>query len=440
MASIGTETNGRKRILFVSGDGSRKTIRLGKVTMKQAEAFKVKAEALIGAGITGNMDDETSRWLAARDDKMHARLAAVGLVKSRVGGKAVLGAFIDAFMASRPGMKEHTRLNWVQVRQWLVKHFGESRDMRTLEHCDALDWQAFMVKSGLGENTLRRHIGRGRQLFKAAIRRGLVRGLNPFEGITATVRADKERLVFVTRDAIAKVLDACPDAQWKLMIALSRYGGLRCPSEHLMLKWGDVDWERGRILVRSPKTEHHEGKDSRMVPLFPELRPYLMEAFEQAEPGTEYVITRYRDKNANLRTHFGRIIAKAGVKAWVKPWQNLRSTRQTELAETYPIHVVCAWIGNSEAVAQEHYLQVTDAHFAAAIREPAPVAGQTAATPTNSAAQNPAQYQAEMARNDRETDGTEMKKSPELPGFTPKYLSVQDLNVPPRGVEPLFAG
>ena len=37
------------------------------------------------------------------------------------------------------------------------------------------------------------------------------------------------------------------------------------------------------------------------------------------------------------------------------------------------MHVVCAWIGNSEAVAREHYLQVTDAHFeAGAAKEPTP--------------------------------------------------------------------
>ena len=39
--------------------------------------------------------------------------------------------------------------------------------------------------------------------------------------------------------------------------ALSRYGGLRCPSEHLALKWSDVDWDKSRIRVPSPKTEHH---------------------------------------------------------------------------------------------------------------------------------------------------------------------------------------
>ncbi len=34
-----------------------------------------------------------------------------------------------------------------------------------------------------------------------------------------------------------------------------------------------------------------------------------------------------------------------------------------ELAERWPEHVVCAWIGNSKAVAREHYLQVTGVHL-----------------------------------------------------------------------------
>jgi hypothetical protein len=48
---------------------------------------------------------------------------------------------------------------------------------------------------------------------------------------------------------------------------------------------------------------------------------------------------------------------------WPKLFQNLRSTRETELAEDDPIHVVCAWVGNTQAVATKHYLQVTDEHF-----------------------------------------------------------------------------
>jgi hypothetical protein len=45
---------------------------------------------------------------------------------------------------------------------------------------------------------------------------------------------------------------------------------------------------------------------------------------------------------------------------------NPRSTRQTELGEEFPLHVVCAWIDNSQPVAAKHYLQVTDEHFTVA--------------------------------------------------------------------------
>lgn len=137
-----------------------------------------------------------------------------------------------------------------------------------------------------------------------------------------------------------------------------------------MLRWEDVDWERDRLTIRSPKTEHHAGGASRIIPLFGEIRGPLLDVYEQAEPGTPYVITRYRRSNANLRTLFCKIIVRAGLKPWPKLFHNLRSTRQTELSELYPSHVVCKWLGNSEAIAREHYLQMTDAHFEKAAADP----------------------------------------------------------------------
>ena len=67
----------------------------------------------------------------------------------------------------------------------------------------------------------------------------------------------REREFFVTREMASRVLEACPDAEWRLIFALSRFGGLRCPSETLALKWEHVDWARSRIHVQSPKTAHH---------------------------------------------------------------------------------------------------------------------------------------------------------------------------------------
>ena len=64
-------------------------------------------------------------------------------------------------------------------------------------------------------------------------------------------------------------------AQWRILFALSRSGGLRYPAEHLLLRWGDIESERNRMTVHRTKTEHHLGKESRVVPLFPELRECL---------------------------------------------------------------------------------------------------------------------------------------------------------------------
>lgn len=166
------------------------------------------------------------------------------------------------------------------------------------------------------------------------------------------------------------MIDACPDSEWRLIFALSRWSGLRCPSEHMALTWGDIDWENNRFTVRASKTEHHVGSGIRIVPLFAELKPHLEAAFDAAEPGAEYVIAKYRNTNQNLRTQMERIIVRAGLKPWVKTFQNLRSTRATELCELFPSHVAAEWLGHSVEIANANYRQVTDAHFKLAVSNP----------------------------------------------------------------------
>lgn len=131
--------------------------------------------------------------------------------------------------------------------------------------------------------------------------------------------------------------------------------------------------------------------------MFPELAEILNEGYELAfealqtteaeRAGTVVsgpVVTRYRDSLQNLRTTFQKIVKRAGLTAWPKLFQNLRSTRETELAESFPLQAVTSWLGNSQLVAAEHYLQLRDEHFerAAAVAPPVapPVAPQVSAT------------------------------------------------------------
>jgi integrase len=356
---------------------------------KDFSAVATRVQSLISTNINGaTPEQDTVKWLASIADDLHAKLAKHGLVEPRAKETlSKLASFIDGYVAGRTDLKPRTLVKFNATRTYLTEFLGADRKINSITAGDADDWRVFLIQKEMSENTVRKHVQIAKQFFTSAVRRKLIES-NPFTDLKSTVRANPERFFFIARKDADAVLTACPDHQWKLLFALSRYGGLRCPSEHLGLRWGDVNWTHGRITVRSPKTEHHEGKAERIVPLFPELRPYLqaalddlLEDFDPKEKrlSEQPLITRYRDTNTNLRTQLHRIIRKAKLTPWPKLFQNLRSTRETELAELFPIHVVCEWIGNSEAVARKHYLQVTEDHFAKAIGNPVEEAAQNAA-------------------------------------------------------------
>ena len=381
MASISREANRRWRVLFVDVDRKRRTLRLGTVSREQAEQVKIHVAHLVESKFRGcALPSETARWLASVGEELAGRLLAVGLVATgqvhaeTPGRHELLDDFLEGYISSRIDVKASTKRVYAHTRRNLVNFFGAGKPLALISPGDADLWRLNLVGQGLADNTVRRRSGIAKQFFRTALRRRLI-AENPFADLKCAIQANRKRDHFVTREDASKILDACPDAEWRLLFALARFGGLRIPSEVVGLCWGDVNWDGGWFMVRSPKTEHHSGGDCRRVPLFPELRPHLEQVFEQAEPGTECIIRR-RDGKLDLRTNLLRIITRAGLKPWPKLFQNLRATRETELAETYPIHKVVAWLGHSEAVANKHYLQVTDDDFlAAALDAPGTVAG-----------------------------------------------------------------
>jgi integrase len=363
MASISTDAGGLRRLQFINGAGERKTIRLGNVSMRVAKEIKMRVEALNAAKVSGIApDNETAAWVAKIEDGLVVKLAAVGLIAERVKAEAsTLGGLIRHVTGLRADAKPRTLTNLKQAAAKFTSHFGDGRPLDGITPSDADEFVAALRKRYAPAHVARL-IKYGKQFFHAARRAGLVTA-SPFDGVKAGTMANPDRMYFLTREDTATILEACPDAEWRLIVALARFGGLRCPSEVVALTWADVDWERGRFLVRAPKTAHHADGGRRWVPLFPELRPHLERAFELAEPRTVYVVQRTRCHETNLRTGLERIVYKAGLIPWAKPFQNMRATRETELAGTFPLHVVTAWIGNSARVAAKHYLQVTEADY-----------------------------------------------------------------------------
>lgn len=370
MASVSREANGRRTVQFVAMDGKRKSIRLGRVTGKVADAVAARVEHILAAAASKtSIDAETAKWLGEVSPQLSSRLVAVGLTQPRVvEAVPLLGNFMASLLLGRAGDKPNTVRNLQAASSKLVAFFGEQQDLRAVTPAMGDDFAAFLADE-YAASTAARMVGYSRQFFRAAVRQKLISD-NPFADVKKPPQAHNDRKFFITQAVASLISDACPNAEWRLIFALSRFGGLRCPSETLGVKWTDVDWDRNRLTVYSPKTEHHVGGEKRVVPLFPELRVALEQAFDQAAEGAVYAIARYRDPSKNLRTYFLDIIKKAGVEPWPKLFHNLRASRETELVAEYPLHVVCAWIGNSARIAQKHYLQVREDDFQKAVQNP----------------------------------------------------------------------
>jgi integrase len=219
-------------------------------------------------------------------------------------------------------VKPATKEVWRQGENGLVEFFGANKPLRDVTPGDADAYKLHLIGKKLAPMTVRKRLQFATMIFRAALRRRLI-AESPFADVSIKASMPN-REHFVTLNDTAKLLEACPDHNWRTIVALARYGGLRCPSEVLSLQWPDIDWALGRVVVQSPKTEHHPGKETRTIPLFPELRTILAEAFELAPEGAVYVVDeRMREssqgdagwRNCNLRTTFTKIVRRAGLRA-----------------------------------------------------------------------------------------------------------------------------
>jgi len=368
MASIKTEKSGIRRIRFYEAPGRPRQITLGKkIDKKTAERLRDDIEEILVAKQTGQaIHPATAARIGRLSPRFRVKFEQAGLLQpiAALAPKATLGDFLTGYIEARADIKVSTKDNLRQAKQALVDYFGADRPLDAVTPGEAEEFRAWLQtkrERPLAANTARRLCSRAKQFFRHAQRKRLIHE-NPFGDMRGlAVRGNEARRRFIDRVSIDRVLGACPNIDWRVLVVLCRYGGLR-PSEACDLRWEHVDWERQRIRVHCEKTKHHEGREWREVPCFPEVVEHLREAWEAAPEGAEMVVGRYRS-NQNLGTVLKKIVARAGLEVWPKPFQNLRSTRETELARDYPIHVVCSWIGNTNRVAMEHYLQVTDEDY-----------------------------------------------------------------------------
>lgn len=363
MASITTRKNGSRFITFRNANGERQYITLGKVAKRYADAVKVRVEDLASAKLYGHAPAaDTLRWLRDLDDHVYGKLAAVDLVAPRQS--VTLGEWVTRYVDQREGeLKATSHRKLRETRDKLVGrrktadrdavkgYFTPDIPLRQLTPQDAAEWCQWLRSQGLSEAAIKTHSGNAKTIMQEAVRRKLIED-NPFQYLRSGPTPSRYTR-YVTPEEITRIIDACPNAEWKLLFGLARYAGLRIPSESHLLTWADVDCERGRLTVRSPKTERHAGHEQRLVPITPNLMKLLLDRFAECGEGEPHLVT-IRGQGRIMKT-VRAVCARAGVDLWSRLWQTLRQSCEKEWAMTFPQYAVSKWIGHSITVSGRHY-------------------------------------------------------------------------------------
>lgn len=220
-------------------------------------------------------------------------------------------------------------------------------------------WRADMAKGKLSlrqkgkipsEASVCIHVRNAKTMFNQAVNDDLIL-FNPFDRLKGLAPEPNKDWKYITLEELDKLLEACPNQGWVLLIALCRLAGLR-RGEAVELLWQDINWQDHRLTVFAIKT----GK-RRIVPIEPKLYKLLLDAFEQAKEGQQRACPVSRH---GLWRNFQVIRKRAGLEKWKDAFKVMRRNCETDWAQRYPQYVVSNWIGHNIQVSAQHYLQVPE--------------------------------------------------------------------------------
>lgn len=352
--------------------GRRRWLSLGsRYSRGDAHEIARNVEAIVSAIISGReVDRRVEAWLSLLPEDLKRRLERVGLVERRL--EPTLEELVAAYFENESKV---LKLGTIKAKKGVFKKVFNFLDptivASSVTKRDAVNFESRLADAGVCEATRGGIIRDLRRLYNWAINAEIL-SENPFNAAKRGSLANKSRETFISRDAYNRLLEACPTQELRAVLALYRIGGLR-RGEAFALNWRDVDFARGRLLVRSSKTERHTGQDRRVVPLFPELRAELERLWDITPEGGPEKILRTNYTTVYKRLVF--IVFQAGLTRWERLIQNLRSSRAIEIEREFGSLAESEWLGHNPATARRHYLHVLEEDYDRA-------AGQTTAKTT----------------------------------------------------------
>lgn len=133
----------------------------------------------------------------------------------------------------------NSTLSREKTDNFLIEFFGEDKPLRAITPGDAEQFKAWLLTQKLAAATIAKRLSFARTFFHVARKHKLI-DENPFCEVKIPAANVSARQRFIDRQMVQRLLDVASPT-WRTIIALTRFGGLRCPSEVLSLEWRHVD-------------------------------------------------------------------------------------------------------------------------------------------------------------------------------------------------------
>jgi len=380
MASAHKDSKGW-RVCYIDVNGDRRSIRPGKINKTTAQQIARQVDVLVASKASGGtIELATAKWLGDIGERLYSKLVRAELVEPRFSAEPepsiTLAEFLNEYVKTGITQKGdaaslNTLRNWRFTRNMLLDCFDGSRLVESFTVADGKAFRKWLERrkipvtprtptGKMNETSIRQRVGNAKSMFSHAVKEELLPS-NPFRNQVSSLRAGEDGKQNIPAEIIDKVIATAPTNEWRLLIALWRYAGLR-KMEPLELTWNDVLWAERKLRVRSSKTKHHSGKGMRYVPSR-DVESYLSDAFALAEESEQYLFPNLRLTDVFHR--FQSIVEDAGFTPWPNLIKNLRLSCENDwlTANEAPAHVIAAWIGHSVTVQNNAYAIVSDGHF-----------------------------------------------------------------------------
>ena len=165
-------------------------------------------------------DKKTLAWLESATPEIREKLAKAGLIE--IPKTHTVKEVWDLFLKQKTDVKDSTKKTYDDAKRRFFGFFKEGEILSELTQTRMRQWKTSLLET-LAESTVAGTVTKVKAVFNWTVEAGMIEE-SPLDGVGRGSFVNKENDRFITNEEYKRLLDACPCLDWRVIIALVRYG------------------------------------------------------------------------------------------------------------------------------------------------------------------------------------------------------------------------